>query len=73
MRRKEELTEFGIMIKQALLNKQMLQTELASQVGVSENYLCFILYGRRSGSKYAKKISEILELGPDKSTTKKIV
>ena len=53
---------FGIEIRKKLLELGMSQKELASQIGASENYIWHITHGRRKGTKYMSKITEILKL-----------
>ncbi|NPV89793.1 MAG: helix-turn-helix transcriptional regulator [Firmicutes bacterium] len=69
-RKKRELTAFGVMVKKALIEKQMTQVQLADIVGTSNKYLNLILYGERSGDKYLDSIARELDL--DLGNVKKI-
>jgi transcriptional regulator with XRE-family HTH domain len=53
---------FGIEIRKKLLEVGMSQKELANQIGASENYIWHITHGRRKGTKYMAKITEILKV-----------
>lgn len=60
--KKNELTNFGILIKKKLLDKNMTLTELAEAVGTKPEYLSYVLHGKRTGKKYIDRINKILEL-----------
>lgn len=60
--KKNELTDFGILIRKKLLEKNMSLTELAKAIETKPEYLSYILHGKRTGKKYIKRIEEILEL-----------
>ncbi|MCH3964365.1 MAG: helix-turn-helix domain-containing protein [Clostridium sp.] len=53
---------FGIKVKKRLIDLNMTQRELSSEIGVNENYLTDILNGRRSGKKYKNLIVERLDI-----------
>ncbi|MEA4892623.1 MAG: helix-turn-helix transcriptional regulator [Peptococcaceae bacterium] len=53
---------FGIQVKLALVQRRMSQKDLAQELGVSRQYLCDVLAGRRPGWKYQADICRLLEL-----------
>lgn len=53
-------TEFGKMVKKALIDMDMTQTDLASAVGTSRRYIGFILTGDRSPGRYEQPIRAAL-------------
>lgn len=55
-------TIFGIKVKKRLIELNMTQRQLASEIGVNENYLTDILNGRRTGNKYRDSIIQRLDL-----------
>ena len=66
MRKKRELTPFGMTVKKALIEKRMTQVQLAEEIGTTKKYLNLILYGERSGDKYLDSIVKILDLDPER-------
>lgn len=56
------LTPFGRKVKKKLIDKNMTQVELAALLGCNKQYVRKILFGERSGKKYIKKITKILDL-----------
>lgn len=50
--RNKKLTPFGKQVVKALADRDMTKQELAAQVGISPQYLSYILNGTRSGDKY---------------------
>lgn len=61
MRQKRKLTNFGIWVKKSLLEVDMTQRELAEKTGIDECFLSMILYGIRPGTKYVKRIQNIIQ------------
>lgn len=59
---KRALTSYGRTIQKRLIDKGMTQVELAEYLGCDPGYLCQILYGDRTGTKYREKISELLDI-----------
>lgn len=59
--KRRKLTEFGIKVKKRLLDLNMDQKELASDLGVSESYLADVLRGNKKGLKYVASINHILD------------
>lgn len=59
---KRSLTLYGRMIQKRLIDKGMTQVELAKYLGCDPGYLCQILYGDRTGTKYREKISKLLDI-----------
>lgn len=55
-----KLTAFGRKVKKRLIDKDMTQAELADLLGCSRQYINNILYGRKDGGEYRKRIAEIL-------------
>jgi transcriptional regulator with XRE-family HTH domain len=64
---------FGLEIRKKLLELGMTQRELAELVGASEEYIWHITHGRRKGTKYITKITEVLNLEQINRETKGIV
>ena len=63
MRRKNKmLTPFGKSVVKALADRDMSKRELAAAIGVSPQYLSYILNGTRSGDKYFTAIVSALDL-----------
>jgi transcriptional regulator with XRE-family HTH domain len=60
--RKGTIPIFGVRVKKRLIELNMTQRQLASEIGVNENYLTDILQGRRSGTKYRDAINQRLNL-----------
>ena len=58
----DEKKAFGIAVRQRLIELDMSQRELAKKIGSSENYIWHITHGRRAGTKYKKKIIDILKI-----------
>ena len=55
------LTEFGKQVKIALIQKGMLQKDLAEKLGINYLYLIDIMRGMKPGHTLKPKIAEILE------------
>lgn len=60
------VTPFGKLVLKALVDREMTRAQLAGAVGVSPQYLSYILTGTRSGTKYIPAIIAALELDPRK-------
>ena len=60
------LTAFGKLVVKALVDQDMTRGKLAAVVGVTPQYLSYILNGTRSGEKYLTAIVAALELDPRK-------
>lgn len=58
------VTPFGKLVLKALVDREMTRAQLAGAVGVSPQYLSYILTGTRSGTKYIPAIIAALEPGP---------
>ena len=56
------LTPLGKEIKKKLIDKDMTQTELAEQLGVTKQYITKIITGTRTGDKYLCRIGAILDI-----------
>ena len=65
-RKRWKLTRFGKLVMKALVDAEMSQRELAAEIGTSEQYLGYILYGVRSGKMYIPKIVAVLKLDPER-------
>ena len=65
-RKRWKLTRFGKLVMKALVDAEMSQKELAEEIGTSEQYLGYILYGIRSGKMYIPKITAVLHLDPER-------
>ncbi|MDO4721371.1 MAG: helix-turn-helix transcriptional regulator [Peptostreptococcaceae bacterium] len=57
-----QITPFGILVKKALIEKNMTQKQLAEEIGVDSKYLHLVFYGYRSGTKYLHRIAKYLKL-----------
>lgn len=57
-----EYSEFGKVIKKALVDKNMTAKELADRLSIKPQYLNGIIHGIKSGQKYKDKIIKILEI-----------
>lgn len=60
------LTPFGKLVVKALVDQDLTRSKLAAVVGVTPQYLSYILNGTRSGEKYLTAIVATLELDPRK-------
>jgi len=60
-----ELTSFGIKVKQKLLEMRMTQSEFCERHKIPMNRFSEILYGKSPGTKYRVKIAEILGIEDD--------
>ena len=58
--------KFEILVKTALIKKNMTLTELANKIGISVSYLSDIVRGNRQGISHKKKICEILGIKYEK-------
>lgn len=54
------LTAFGIEAKKVMLDKDMTQTALAKELGISNTYLTEIFHGTRKGTKQKERIAKML-------------
>lgn len=61
-----KLTKLGKLVVKTLTDRDMTKTQLAAAIGTSPQYLCYILYGVRSGEKYLPAIVAALDLDPAK-------
>ncbi|MDB5052518.1 MAG: putative phage regulatory protein [Bacilli bacterium] len=64
-KQKHTLTEFGISVKKALLDRKILQKEFCKYVRIPENRFTEILYGIRPGKRYRELISQELDINED--------
>lgn len=60
--RNKNLTPFGRLVSKALIDRDMTRAALAAEVGISPQYLSYILNGTRSGRKYIEVIAQALDL-----------
>lgn len=60
MRKKRQLTDFGVEVKKILIDRDMTQAELAERVGIKRQYLSLILCGERRNSRYVDEIRKVL-------------
>lgn len=60
--RNKQLTPFGKQVKKRLIDMDMTQCQLASNLGISNPYVSFILYGERASEHWASKIALMLDL-----------
>ncbi|ADY55105.1 putative phage regulatory protein [Syntrophobotulus glycolicus DSM 8271] len=60
--RLNELTPFGVKVKQRLLEERMTQAEFCEQHKIPTNRFSEILYGIRPGVKYREMIADILNI-----------
>ena len=60
MRKKNELTPFGVTVKVALLERGMESRELARRIGTSPVQISRILHGEQPGHAIVPKIVRIL-------------
>ena len=58
----KRLTPFGRLVSKALSDRDMTRRALAAAVGISPQYLSYILNGTRSGKRYIEAIARVLEL-----------
>lgn len=61
-KRNKRLTPFGRLVSKALIDRDMSRAALAAEVGISPQYLSYILNGTRSGKKYIETIARVLDL-----------
>lgn len=62
----KKLTPLGKLVVKALTDRDMTKAELAGAIGVSPQYLSYILNGTRSGEKYIEAIIAALDLNREK-------
>ena len=55
-------TPFGRLVLKALIDRDMTRAALAEAVGITPQYLSYILNGTRSGKKYIEAIARELDL-----------
>jgi len=60
--RNKRLTPFGRLVSKALIDQDMTRAALAAEVGISPQYLSYILNGTRSGKRYIEAIAQVLAL-----------
>ena len=60
--KRNDVSPFGIRVKNRLNELNMTQKELAESIGCNENYLTDIMRGRRAGHKYRNQIESYLEI-----------
>lgn len=60
--RNKRLTPFGRLVTKALIDQDMTRAALAAEVGISPQYLSYILNGTRSGKRYIEAIAQALAL-----------
>lgn len=60
----KELTPFGKEVAKALVDRDMTRKELAEILGITPQYLSYILNGTRSGKRYIPDIVAALALEP---------
>lgn len=58
----KRLTPIGRLVSKALIDRDMTRRALAAAVGISPQYLSYILNGTRSGKRYIEAIARVLEL-----------
>ncbi len=58
----KRLTPFGRLVSKALIDRDMTRRALAAAVGISPQYLSYMLNGTRSGKRYIEAIARVLEL-----------
>jgi transcriptional regulator with XRE-family HTH domain len=63
MKKGRQLTEFGLAVKKALLDKQITQKDFCIGLGIPVNRFTEILYGLRPGLRYRRQIAEALGIG----------
>ena len=73
MRRKRELTEFGLWVKRKLLELGFEQKDFVKEVGISETYLIDLMYGGRSGEEMKKRIIEVINTLEVKKLDRRII
>ncbi|QNB46692.1 transcriptional regulator [Thermanaerosceptrum fracticalcis] len=61
-KRKRQLTEYGIKVKMALLQKGMSQRQLCKELGCHEVRLSELLCGVNNNANIRNKITKILEI-----------
>lgn len=61
-KRNKRLTPFGRLVSKALIDRDMSRAALAEAVGISPQYLSYILNGTRSGKRYIDAIAAALDL-----------
>ena len=68
MKKINQLTPFGKAIKKKAISKCLTLAEVAEAAGTSPEYLCYIMYGKRSGLKYRRRIGEVLDIDVERFT-----
>lgn len=58
--KKAGITPFGKAVKKKAIDKGMALSHVAKEAGTSSSYLNQIMYGKRTGEKYVRRIAEIL-------------
>ena len=66
----KKLTSFGKSVVKALADRDMSKRDLAVAIGVSPQYLSYILNGTRSGEKYFTVINTTLGLEEEHQVSK---
>ncbi len=60
----KKLIPFGKLVVKALIDQNKTRTELAAEIGITPQYLSYILNGTRPGNKYLPAIIAALKLDP---------
>lgn len=60
MRRKNNYTEFGLMVKEILLAKNITQKELSKRTGITEQVITDLFVGRNKKEEHKQVIIEVL-------------
>ena len=66
MKSNGKLCPLGKLVVKALTDQDKTKTQLAAEIGTSQQYLSYILYGVRPGEKYLPAIIAALNLDPRK-------
>lgn len=60
MKKGRKLTDFGLAVKKALLDRQVTQKDFCNSQDIPVNRFTEILYGLRPGLRYRKQIADAL-------------
>lgn len=69
MRARRKVTDFGRLVKKALLDRNMTQHDLSLLLGVKDSYLSDVLKGEKKGEKYLDRIHILLDLSKAKKVS----
>jgi len=61
----KKLIPLGQLVVKALTDQNKTKSELATEIGITPQYLSYILNGTRPGNKYLPAIIAALKLDPD--------